>query len=726
MPEITNFVFEIEGLSDKLHVARFECTEEISSLYRLEVAVACEDHDLDFDGLVGKPALLTLTAADQDEVRRVHGIVSDLEQGAEGKRLSFYRVSVVPEAWQLDQIQDIRIFQDMTTPAIIEKVWGDAEMSHSTLELRLEASYRTHEYRVQYRESDWAFIMRLMEEEGIYCFFEHQESSHKLIVGDSPAAHDPIAGDPSLRFRPDGGAIIAGEHIAEFRYRQRIRPGKVTLCDYNFKKPDLDISGDASGSAHQSLEVYDYPGEYREPPEGKNLAKLRLQHHQAERKIAWGRSGCTRLTSGHTFELAEHPRTSFNQSYMLTRVEHQGVQPIGDHSDVTMEYTSRVQCIPSDVPYRPPHRTPKPKIYGVQTAIVVGPAGEEIYPDEHGRVKVQFHWDRVGKKDEKSSCWIRVSQLWAGAGWGAMQIPRIGHEVVVDFLEGDPDQPLIVGRVYHGKNLPPYRLPAEKTKSTIKSETTPGGGGYNELMFEDNKGAEEIYLHGQKDWTILIENDKNQTVGHDETLKVGNNRDKTVGNDQSETIGGNKTITVKGTHTEKISMAESVTVGLASAHTIGGAFVESIGAAKQSTVAGASSESVGAAKVVKIGGTLSETVGGKASASIGGNKELTVAEKYQLTVEKDMTTAVKANASEKVDKNKSINVGEVYSLVVGDGKITVKKDGTILVEGKDITVKGTGKITVKAAKKIDITTDATLNVKASGAIKVKGSAVDVN
>jgi type VI secretion system secreted protein VgrG len=262
-----------------------------------------------------------------------------------------------------------------------------------------------------------------------------------------------------------------------------------------------------------------------------------MQEQEASITTVTGSSVCRAFTSGYRFDLQDYYRDDMNNKpYVLTSLDHGATEPVGASGQGSeASYTNSFVCIPFEVPYRPSRLTPKPVVQGTQTAIVVGPAGEEIYTDEHGRVKVQFHWDREGKKDEKSSCWIRVSQLWAGAGWGAMYIPRIGHEVIVDFLEGDPDRPIITGRVYHGINMSPYGLPAEKTKSTIKSDSSLGGGGSNELRFEDKKGSEEVFLHGQKDWTIAIENDKNQTVGHDETLSVGNNRTKTVGVDQSET-----------------------------------------------------------------------------------------------------------------------------------------------------------------------------------------------
>ncbi|MCP4670072.1 MAG: type VI secretion system tip protein VgrG, partial [Desulfobacula sp.] len=392
-----------------------------------------------------------------------------------------------------------------------------------------------------------------------------------------------------------------------------------------------------------------------------------------------------------------------NKEFVLIHIEHMASQQpfqtgstIGGDSETS--YTNKFNCIPFEIPFRPVRNTPKPLIDGVQTAIVVGSSGDEICTDEHGRVKVQFHWDREGENDENSSCWIRVSQVWAGAGWGAMFIPRVGQEVIVEFEEGDPDRPIITGRVYHGNNTPPYPLPAEKTKSTIKSDSTKGGGGSNEFRFEDKKGSEEIYLHGQKDWTIAIDNDKNQTIGHDETMDVGNNRTKNVGVDQKETIGSNKTILVGTNHSETIgsSMTRSVgknkteTVAINTAETIGAAKELTIGAVYQVTVGGAMNESIGAAKAEEIGAAKIVTVGASSSEHIGKNKSVNSG--------KNISESAGDNISIKAGKKMSITAGDEIFIKVGKASITLKKSGDITIKGKQIDMKGSGNIVLKAKK----------------------------
>jgi type VI secretion system secreted protein VgrG len=711
----TMHTFQIDGLGHSLRVIRFEGQEGLSQLFQFEIDVACPAGDVAFEDAVGKPAILTFRVG--EEPRHVHGIVASFEQGEEGKKLTAYRAVLVPAVWRLRHRRDSRIFQALSVPDILKKVLDGAGILSEGYRLALSGSYSPREYCVQYRESDWAFLCRLMEAEGIAYHFEHTASKHVLVMADSPSHYAPIAGDSTLVFRPPLGALVQGEHVSRFRYIERVRPGKVTLRDYNFKKPSLLLEGKGKAAENDDLEIYDYPGDYDAPDPGGALAKIRLEELQASRQTADGESACARLLPGATFTLADHPRDDFNRDLLITSVDHHGAEPGMDYGDSAAPYGNRFKVIPKDIPFRPPQVTPRPTIKGIQTAIVTGPSGEEIHTDEHGRIKVQFHWDRLGKKDDKSSCWIRVSQIWAGGAWGAVFLPRIGHEVVVDFIEGDPDRPLIVGSVYHGTNVPPYALPAEKTKSTLKSNTSSGGGGSNELRFEDKKGSEEIFLHGQKDWDILIEHDKSQEIGNDESLLVKHDREKRVDNDESESIGGNKTIDVAKTHTETIGGDESLSVEGDRSISVSKNHTESVGGDQSADVGGSQSISVGKSK--------SESVAEGSSETVGKSKSVSVDENYSLTVTKDGTVKIGKNLKEEVGEKKTLIVGKELAIQVGDATITVKKNGDITVQGKKITVKGTGPIQVEG-KKIEVKSDGDVSVQASGKVKVKGSNVGMN
>ena len=724
--------FQIEGLGSELRVMRFDGHEGISQLSHFDVVVACAENDLAFASAVGKPAVLTFRVGDQP--RYVHGIVSSFEQGEEGRKLTAYHITLVPNAWRLQHRRDSRIFQELSTPDILKKVLDKAGIAD--YKIQVSGAYSPREYCVQYRESDWSFLCRLMEEEGIYYYFEHTEDKDVLVIGDVPATHEPIAGAATIPYRASLGALVKTEHVSRFRYSERVRPGKVTLRDYNFKKPNLALESSKAGRDDTDLEIYDYPGDYEAPGGGSTFAGVRLEMLQATKKTGDGDSACPRLTPGYKFTLADHTRDDFNQEYLITRVDHQGFEPRMDApmGDETPPYKNTFEVIPATVAFRPPQVTTWPTIKGIQTAIVVGPGGEEIYTDAHGRIKVQFHWDREGKKDEHASCWIRVSQIWAGGAWGAMFIPRIGHEVVVDFLEGDPDRPLVVGSVYHGANVTPYPLPAEKTKSTIKSNSSTGGGGSNELRFEDKKGSEEVYLHGQKDWNIKIEHDKNQLIGHDETKKVGHDetqeidhdRRKTIKHDQFEAVHHDDTIEVGANRRETIGGNESVTISGNAVRAVGVSQTEGVGATYTLSVGGAMSQSVGGVLNTNVGGAKIENVGVSASQTVGGNVSLTAGRDYTVSVGASLNTSVGKDHAETADANRTITVAKKLTITVGESVVTLEKDGKITIQGKDITVQGEGTIHVQGKSKVIVKSDGPVQVEAAGEVRVKGSAVKMN
>lgn len=729
MPELNDrYLFAVLGLSQSLRVARFSGHEGLSELFHFDVILMTDDDAVAFDQVMAQPARLTLRADDGHD-RHVHGIVSRFEQGEAGKKLTAYRVTLVPKAFRLLHRADCRIFQELAAPEIIQKVLEGAGLhAGDDFRLSLQGSYAPREYCVQYRESDFDFVSRLMEDEGIYYYFEHHEDRHVMVLGDTKSGSPPIEGDATVLFRASLGALAKGEHVHRFQYAEEMRPGAVTLRDYDFKKPTLLLESKSEAASFAELEIYDYPGSFAKPEAGASLARVRLEERQALRRTGEGEGACERFAAGHRFTLAEHGRESFNREYLVTRVDHEGVEPTlmdqGGGGDL-VRYENRFQVIPADVPFRPAKVTPKPMIKGVQTAIVVGPAGEEIHTDEHGRVKVQFHWDRLGKKDDKSSCWMRVSQLWAGESWGAMHLPRVKQEVLVDFLEGDPDRPLIVGRVYHGTNVPPYALPANKTRSAIKSSSTPGGDGWNELRFEDKKGSEEIYLHAQKDLTIEVLNDKNQTVGHDETLKVTNNRTKEVGVDQSESIGQDEAIEVGRDRSKSVGRDEAETIGRDRTIEVGSDHTESIG----------NNLSLSVAKV------KTEEVGEDSSEKVGKARSLSVGTSYSVEVGSDMTTKVSASQSEQVDLDKTVKVGGTLTIACGSAKVIIDKSGSVTIQGTSLEVKSDGEVKVTATKvlvsssgevkvsatgKVEVKGSGPMSLDASGPVKVKGANVGIN
>lgn len=695
---------------DALLLTGFSGTEALSTLFRFDLKMLSENHAIVFEDIIGKLVTVSIILADGD-VRFFNGLISRFSQGRGGGeaggdvRFSQYTATMVPWLWLLTQTADSRIFQNLSVPEIVEKIF--TEGNHADFKTAFHGQYGKREYCVQYRETDFNFISRLLEEEGIYYFFEHEEGKHTLVLADAPEEHKPCPKQESARYQLTAGGWADDDVITSLEKAQEIRPGKVVLNDYYFETPSTDLSVTVPGKkplGPGEKEIYDYPGLYTKRADGDHFANIRMQEEEAGITTITGSGVCRAFTSGYRFDLVDYYRDDMtDKPYVLTSIHHeagQGVTYPGVAKSEASEfsYVNHFACIPFDVPYRPARHTPKPVVRGTQTAIVVGPSGEEIYTDEYGRIKVQFHWDREGKKDENSSCWIRVAQLWASSGWGGMYIPRMGQEVVVDFLEGDPDRPIVIGCVYHGNNMPPYALPDEKTKSTIKSDSSLGGEGFNEFRFEDKKGQEEIFLHGQKDWTIAILNDKNQKVGHDETLSVGNNRTKTVGVDQSETIGKNKTIMVGINHTETIGANMSLTVGsnetetvaIAKALTIGAAYQVTVGAAMNETVGGVKAEEIGAAKIVAVGASSSEMVGVNKSVEAGKDIDIQSGKKMSLTSGDDFSVSG--------DKKGVIEIKDQLTIKVGKASITLKKNGDITIDGKTINVKGSGNIVMKAKK----------------------------
>jgi type VI secretion system secreted protein VgrG len=719
---------------DILLLRGFTGHEAISRLFSFDLDLLSPDPEIKFEDIIGQKVTIRVRLGKEKE-RFFHGIISRFMQTGSDVGLANYRATMVPALWFLTRTADCRIFQSKKVPEIIQEILK--ENGVTDIKTVLKATYEPRDYCVQYRETDFNFVSRLMEQYGIFYFFEHEEKKHTLVLSDDLSAHQPCPEQPKVSWNPHGSDNLDEDVITSLQWEETFRFGKYAVTDYNFETPSTSLRAEVKTQievgGNSKYEIYDYPGEYGKKAEGDGIAKIRMQEEEAQYKVLSGSGTARVFTTGYKFTLQDYVRKDVNGDYVLTQVQHvasvgntytTGAAGGGNEDDYSNSFT----CIPAKRPFRSPQVTPKPMVQGPQTAVVVGKSGEEIWTDKYGRVKVQFHWDRYGKMNESSSCWVRVSQNWAGKNWGAMFIPRIGQEVIVEFLEGDPDQPIITGRVYNAEQTVPYALPANQTQSGIKSNSSKGGGGSNEWRFEDKKGSEEVYLHGQKDWNILIENDKGQTIGHDEKLEVENNRTKKVGVDQSEDIGSNKTIHVGANHTETIGgnmslqvdgnktesihLASVETIALAKALTIGAAYQVSVGAAMNETVVGSKTEEVGAFSAEVVGGNKSEAIGGNKSETISGNKSLsttknlteTVGKSRTITITEDLKEDVGGKRTEQVTKEYVLNakkiqlVGEDQIVFkTGDAEITMKKNGDIEIKGKKIQIKGSGDVIVKGS-----------------------------
>lgn len=689
------YLFEISGQSEVMSVVNIWSHEALSKLYTAQITLASLSEIKSFDGIIGQESLLTIINNDSDSGgdRYFHGVVRKFEQVGKNGRFYLYEAEVVPALQQLTLRRNCRIFQKMQVQEIVKKILEEGGIYSDCYRFALTNQERLRKFCVQYRETDLDFISRLLQEEGIFYFFEHYKDKHVLVMGDDPIVHVPIQGKPSITLNTQDGLVAEKESIQFFSFSQRQRSGVFTHRNFNFKKPSLDLTANKIGTTPRKLEVYDYPGLHVEPGRGEYLAKVRLEELTATREQGHGHGSSCRLIPGYTFSLTDHQTKSLNAEYLIIDVTHSGSQPqaMEEVGGGAASYSNQFTVIPAKTPFRPPLSISKPVVKGVQTAMVVGPPGEEIHTDRYGRIKVQFHWDREGKRNDWSSCWLRPSQGWGGGGWGMVILPRVGDEVLVDFVDGDPDRPVIVGSAYNEENLPLYDLPAKKTVSTLKTRSYPKGSldNYNELRFEDMKGSEEIYLQGEKDWNILIKNDKGQTVGHDETLRVENNRDKSVGVDQfvsignnhTETIGSNKYITVGRNKTEFVTVNCAETIGLAKELTIGGLYQVSVGGAMNETVALAKAEEVGLTKAVLVGLHMSENIIGNRSINVGGN--------FSTTVSRTKTLKAKSIIFEADDD---------IVLKTGDSLISMKNDGDIVVSGGTLESKASGENVIKGAR----------------------------
>lgn len=557
--------------------------EGLSRLFSYELNLLAYEHSsISFKDIVGQKVTITIQLPD-GAPRYINGYVSRFTQGDTDDRMfTHYRAEVVPWLWFLTRQADCRIFQNMTPPDIISQVLN--LFGFKDFRASLKAAYTQLDYCVQYRETSFNFVSRLMEEYGIFYYFDHTvHGKHTMVLADQSSALPACTSSP-LSYDTAVGGMDDPEAIDDWHVEQQLRTGKYTINDYNFTTPSTSLLANEPtvvnlGASH-GLELFDYPGLYTTKDQGDVVAKLRMQEEEVSYMVVSGSSNCRGLATGYTFQLKNHYRADQNTTYVVTEVHHTASvgQTYTAAGSGTESYSNTFACIPSSVAYHPSRVTPKPFVQGPQTALVVGKSGEEIWVDKYGRVIVQFYWDRLGQKNENSSCWIRVSQPWAGATWGSIWIPRIGQEVIVSFEEGDPDRPLITGRVYNAEEMPPYTLPDYQTRSTFKSRSSKGGGtsNYNELRFEDKMGDEQIFINAEKDMDLRVEKDSREFIGANRSLIVTTN--------QVEQIQTDKHLHVQGNHFEQIDGNMSLNVG--------GNQMESVTGNKSLSVTGNQSESV--------------------------------------------------------------------------------------------------------------------------------------
>ncbi|MCW7541340.1 type VI secretion system tip protein VgrG [Aquabacterium sp. A7-Y] len=656
---------------DVLLFRSMNASEELGRLFELRIELLSERDDIDPDDLLGKKVTVRLELP--AGVRRCfNGYVTRFGLSGHVGRYHRYRLTARPWLWLLTRNSDCRIFQNQSVPDILQEIFD--KYPSAAVENRLTGSYRPKDYCVQYRETDFNFVSRLMEQEGIYYFFEHQEGRHTLVLADGPGAHQPFDGYHSIPFIPPGRrSRLDQDHVDEWSVSREIQPGAFVLDDFDFEKPSADLRASTRRQrrhAEAGGEFYDYPGDYRDADDGEHYARVRLEELQARHEGIEGAGNARGIAVGSVFRLTGQARGSQQREYLVTRTalelgtnEHE--------SRETPEPGAGLRCsfgvLDSRESFRPQRLTPRPVVQGPQTAIVVGPSDDEIHTDAYGRVKVQFHWDRRGGSDENSSCWVRVSHPWAGKNFGMIAIPRIGQEVIVDFLEGDPDCPVVTGRVYNKEHMPPWTLNEHKTRSGIVTRSSEGGSSStaNELRFEDKKGEEEIFVHAERQLRTEVEAAELRDVGADRTTAIHGNDRLTVDKSRYEHVKGD---------------FRDLLVDQLSVRRIGAGEIEEITDGLKTTI-----KTGGHEHTVSAGGQTLEITGGlKTTVKTGGQTHTVDAGGQTIKV----TGNVKEDVIGRIDQSASLGIGittpQAYSLKA-DGGVTINAPSLTLLGGATVS-----------------------------------------
>lgn len=681
---------------DVLLFRRMTGVEELGRIFQYELELCSEEHDVKFDDIIGQNVTIRLNYADSG-VRYINGFVSRFARSQEVEDLTYYQATIVPGLWFLTRTRDCRIYQNKDVVSIIKEVFGQHGI---TAEYKLgDVTYPTREFCVMYRESYFDFISRLMEQEGIYYYFKHEDGKHTVVLINASSLHEAAPGFETMKYIPKDKGTITQDSIFYWIELGQFESNKFAHADYNLTTPKNIMLGEseiARANAKPQVTRFDYPGQFAVAGDGTKYAKYRAEEFQAGYQTFRAECVIRGTACGALFAMADYPQAAQNTDYLITSTT---INVVGeDYTTTPIEgqklepFKCSFSAIRKTAQFRSQSVTPKPFVHGPQTATVVGPSGEEIHTDEYGRIKVQFHWDRYGNSDADSSCFIRLAQKWAGKSYGAVVLPRIGQEVVVEFLEGDPDRPLVTGALYNADNMPPYPLPENMTMSVMKSSSSKGGEGFNEIRFEDKKDNEQLFVHAQKNFDKRVLNDTFTWIGNDHHLEVGNDRREHVKNDRHEKVTRD--------HIEAIERDRNLTVK------------------------------------------------GKEAISITGSHSLTVEGDVIEVFKAKQSTEVTADHYLKADNivieaatNVTIKVGDSYiaiessGITIGTtGTIELKADGDITIESTgDTSIAATGKGSFEGTTGLDLSSSATAELKSSattvkgdGSLTLKGGMVAIN
>ena len=725
-------------LGDALWFRQMTGTEALSSLFEYDVTFHADKVGLKAKSMLGLGVTLKVETQDLG-VRFFNGICTRFAEGGREGVHQVYTAKLRPWLWIASRRSDCKIFQFKTVPEIIEEVLRPYNFPMRKM---LSKPYRRWDYCVQYQETDLNFVMRLMEHEGIYFFFEHTSGVHTLVFADDASSHKAMPERPTVIYSGlDAATVEKEEHFDSWHIREEVDSGEYITDDYDFKHPSGDLKtrrAHPMGHANDAKERYVWPGGYVAHGEGDTYASLRMETLVAEQERAQGHCLLRTMATGYLYTLDKCPRADQNREYLAVACTYffrDNARLSAGSGDGDATWGITVTSQPTSIPYRPQVITPKPLTHGPQTAVVVGPAGEEIYTDDegYGRVKVQFFWDRYGKKDENSSCWIRVSHPWAGKEWGFIHIPRIGQEVIVDFIGGDPDYPLITGSVYNQEQMPPYALPANKTASGIKSRSTKGGSptDFNEIRMEDKKGEEQLYIHAQKNHDTVVELDESRMVGNNRSSRIGYDDNRFVAHDDRQVIKNNQTNQIDGSQDTKVKVDQTNTVD----------------GYQTNVVHGSRTQGVDHVLTEVTGQHHFETVGGNHAFTVGGNESKLIFGDQTNLVLKNRGDMIKGSLKTVVSGKTSIMSSNGYAVgtskysetctsrsakVTGNDKTKIEGMQTETIDGmRSVTINGGDTTTIKGAHIHSVTGLSTVSatglmiVKSDVVISISGTVVNI-
>ncbi|QCT21335.1 type VI secretion system tip protein VgrG [Jejubacter calystegiae] len=717
---------------DELKFLSLQGSEQLSRPFAFQVALLSQNFHLDRRALLGQSVTLAIPTQNLLTPRYLNGKVTEAalrNEEIDGTRYALYQLRLEPDLWPMMRDRNLRIFQQQTVPQIVKTLLAEQNVQ---CEDRLTGSYRQWEYCVQYQESSYNYISRLMELEGIYYFFRHEMGKHTLVLMDAPQSHQPFKGYESIPYHVTAsGGTTREEGVSQWAVNDVVTPGIYSLDDYDFRKPNAWLfqarQNPASPKPGQ-IDVYDWPGRFVDHQHGEFYARIRQEAWQAEHQQISATGTALGIAPGHTFSLHNAPSTRDSEEYLVTRAEYRlrdnPYASGGEASEQRIDFN----VIPADIVFRPRQEAEWPKTYGPQTARVVGPKGESIWTDKYGRIKVKFHWDRLAAGDDTSSCWVRVSSAWAGQGFGGVQIPRVNDEVVIDFINGDPDRPLVIGRVYNEASMPPWALPAAATQMGFMSRTKDGSAeNANALRLEDKAGAEQVWIQAERNMDTNVKMEESHTVGTNRTKTVGADETSHIKQNRTKNVDGNETVAVGQNRTKTISGNETTTIKQNRSDTIEGNETLTVQQNRSESITGNHDATVKGNQTMTVSQERSRTVNGNEKVSIAKNRSVQVTGHQTLGVNGNREASIGGNENKIITKKQEVSIGAGRSIVINGGD-TRYTDGTVsdgASQRFQISVGESTGIMLSPGSIEIVAGGASITINADG-VMVNGSKIELN